>query len=119
MHELSIASAVVTIAERHAGGRSVTNVKVKIGYLRQVVPSALELAYELVAEGTPVEGAGLEIEYVPARIACRSCASESEVTEFPFACPRCGGVDVDVRSGDELLVDWLELADERVVAGRS
>jgi hydrogenase nickel incorporation protein HypA/HybF len=122
MHELSIAEAIFAIAEDHAGGRRVEKVEVKIGHLRQVVPSALTFAFELVAQGTCIEGAVLEIEDVPARIVCRNCTTESRVTEFPFACPSCRGFDVDVVSGDELLVDALEVVNEQPVelaAGRS
>jgi hydrogenase nickel incorporation protein HypA/HybF len=119
MHELSIADAIVAIAEQHAAGRKVTKVEVKIGHLRQVVPRALEFAFELVAEGTVVEGAELEIEDVPACVACRRCAAEGRVTEFPFMCPSCGSADVEVLSGDELLVDSLELMDEPIAVGRS
>jgi hydrogenase nickel incorporation protein HypA/HybF len=113
MHELSIAEAIVAIAEEHAGGRRVTKVELKIGYLRQVVPSALTFAFELVTQGTSIEGAELEIEDVPARVACRSCKADSRLVEFPFACPSCGSADVDVRAGDELFVDALEFVESR------
>ena len=112
MHELSIAGAIVAIAEEHARGRRVAKVELKIGHLRQVVPSALTFAFELVTQGTCVEGAELEIEDVPARVACRSCKADSQVVEFPFACPSCGSVEVDVKAGDELFVDALELVDQ-------
>jgi hydrogenase nickel incorporation protein HypA/HybF len=59
MHELSIAEAVVAIAERHATGGRVAVVELAIGRLRQVVPSALSFAFELVAVGTPAEGRSL------------------------------------------------------------
>ncbi len=84
-------------------------VDVKIGHLRQVVPSALIFAFELVTQGTPIEGAELEIEEVPVRVTCRSCKADSRLVELPFACPSCGSVDVDVRAGDELFVEALEL----------
>ena len=109
MHELSIAESVVRVAIRHAHGRCVTSVAVKAGHLRQVVPSALELAFELVAQGTVVEGATLEIEAVPAAGICRDCGFESEQDGFPLHCPRCGGLDIEVTRGEELLVDLLEL----------
>ena len=118
MHELSIAQAIVAVAEEHAGERRVVKVEVKIGHLRQVVPSALAFAFELVAQGTRVEGAELAIEDVPAQIACRGCGAKSVVKEFPFACTGCGGFDVEVQSGDELLVDSLEL-EEPIAAGRT
>ena len=41
MHELSIAESVMRIATAHAAGRRVHAVEVKVGHLRQVVPSAL------------------------------------------------------------------------------
>ena len=119
MHELSIAEAIVVVAERSAKGRRVAKVEVQVGHLRQVVPSALEFAFELVAEGTCLDGAELEVEEVPASIACRSCGTAGRATEFPFACPSCGGVDVDVTSGDELLVVALEVEEELPAIGRS
>jgi len=54
MHELAIAEAIVAIADRHARGRPVSRVEVAVGHLRQVVPSALEFAFGLVATGTAV-----------------------------------------------------------------
>jgi hydrogenase nickel incorporation protein HypA/HybF len=117
MHELSIAEGVVDVAVRHARGRRVTAVELKVGHLRQVVPSALEFAFELVAQGTPVEGARLVLEQVPAKVACRACSAEGEVGDFPLACPDCGGLDVEVVGGEELLVDSLEL--EEALAANS
>ena len=45
MHELSIAQAIVDVAARHAAGRRVERVQVRIGHLRQVVPSALAFSF--------------------------------------------------------------------------
>ncbi|MGI8594014.1 MAG: hydrogenase maturation nickel metallochaperone HypA [Solirubrobacteraceae bacterium] len=112
MHELSLAEAVVDVASRHAGGRRVTKVELKVGHLRQVVPSALEFAFELLAQGTSIEGAELAIEVVPAVGRCRECAAESMLPNFPLCCAECGGFEVDVLAGEELLVDSLELEEE-------
>ena len=116
MHELSIAESVVRVASRHARGRRVTRVTVKAGHLRQVVPSALEFAFELVAQGTAVEGAALEIEAVPAAGTCRECGFESEQDGFPLRCARCEGLDIEVTRGEELLVDSLELEETEETA---
>ena len=117
MHELSIAEAVVRIACRHAADRRVTKVEVKVGHLRQVVPSALEFALGLVAEGTAVEGAEVVIEEVPAVGRCRDCGAESALTVFPLLCGRCGSWDVEVLRGEELLVDSLELDEREMIHG--
>jgi hydrogenase nickel incorporation protein HypA/HybF len=117
MHELSIAESVVRIASNHAAGRRVHVVEVKVGHLRQVVPSALEFAFELVAQGTPLERAELRIEEVAAAGVCRACGAESVLVGFPFRCDACGGLDIEVVRGEELLVDSLELEESLTSTG--
>jgi hydrogenase nickel incorporation protein HypA/HybF len=117
MHELSIAESVVSIAERHAAGRRVARVEVRVGHLRQVVPSALEFAFELVSQGTVIEGAELSLQEVPAAGRCRGCGSDGELGGFPFSCGACGGFDIEVTRGEELTVDSLELEEALTTNG--
>jgi hydrogenase nickel incorporation protein HypA/HybF len=116
LHELAIAESVVEIARRHAAGRQVTKVYLKVGHLRQVVPSALAFSFELVAQGTPVEGAELEMEEIPVTGRCRECGAESQLTEFPLQCVACGAFDLEILQGEELYVESLEL-EERELTG--
>ena len=122
MHELSIAEAIVAIAERHARGRGgrgrIIRVEVAVGHLRQVVPSALEFAFELVAQGTALDGAELVLEEVPAAGRCRTCGRESRLDGFPLICPPCGSADVEVVAGEELRVESLDVEEEEVAHGR-
>jgi hydrogenase nickel incorporation protein HypA/HybF len=120
MHELSIADAIVTIAARHAAGRRVTSVHVRIGRLRQVVPAALTFAFELVACGTSVEGAVLELEEIAVAGRCRSCGAAATLDGLPLRCPACEGLDVELTAGEELLVEEIEVRDEVLTTtGRS
>jgi hydrogenase nickel incorporation protein HypA/HybF len=112
MHELSIAQSIVSVASRHAAGRRVRRVEVEIGHLRQVVPSALEFAFELSVEGTELEGVELAIEHVPAVGRCRACGIQTQLERFPFSCGACGGMDLEITAGEELLVTALELDDD-------
>jgi hydrogenase nickel incorporation protein HypA/HybF len=112
MHELSVSSAVVDTAVKHAAGRKVTLVSVRLGHLRQVVPDSLAFYFELVARDTVCEGARLESEIVPARLRCEPCEHEWGVTEPAFRCPRCDGARVVVVSGDELEVASIEVLQE-------
>jgi hydrogenase nickel incorporation protein HypA/HybF len=118
VHELSIAQAIVDIAARNAGGSRVTSVSVRVGHLRQVVPSALAFSFELCAHGTAVEGAALELQEVPVTVRCRTCGAESEPAGFPLICGACGELSVEVVQGEELLVESLELEAELMTSGR-
>jgi hydrogenase nickel incorporation protein HypA/HybF len=118
MHELSIAEAIVDVATRHAEGRRVVRVEVKVGHLRQVVPDSLGFAFGLVAQGTALDGAELTITHVPAAGRCGDCGVESVMEGFPLCCARCGGLNMDVFAGEELLVDALELEEESLTNER-
>jgi hydrogenase nickel incorporation protein HypA/HybF len=118
MHELSIAEAIAAVAERQAAGRRVFAVEVTVGALRQVVPAALEFAFEVATQGTALEGAALRIETVPASGRCAGCGATTVFARFPFACGACGSVDVELSGGEELLVESIEVDDELVTTGR-
>lgn len=109
MHELSIADSVVRIAARQAGGRRVTKVRMEVGHLRQVVPSTLAFSFELVAQGTLVEGAELEMKEIPVTGRCLDCGLESALGGFPLQCRGCEGFELEILRGEELVVESLEL----------
>lgn len=115
MHELSIASGVVAAVERHAGGRPVAVVNVRVGGLRQVVPDSLEFYFALVSRGTVCEGATLEVEVLPARLRCGDCGSEWELDRPLFRCA-CGSASVEVIAGDELMVESIEIEEDACIA---
>lgn len=108
MHELAIADAVVQVALEQAADRRVARVGMRIGELRQIVPSALRFSFDLVARETRAEGAALEIEHVAARVHCARCDADSYPHAFPLVCHACGALDVAVTGGDEMLVEWIE-----------
>jgi hydrogenase nickel incorporation protein HypA/HybF len=109
MHELSVSSAIVDTVVRHAEGRRVTAVRVRLGRLRQVVPASLAFYFELVSRETVCEGAALEQEVVPAALLCEDCEHAWEI-ELPFfRCPECGSARATVVTGEELEVASIEV----------
>lgn len=111
MHELAIADAVLTLALEQSVARRVRRIGMRIGHLRQVVPSSLRFGFELVSRGTRAEGAALEIEHIPVMVWCDRCVAESGASSLPLMCAQCGTLDVAVKLGDEMLVDWIEMED--------
>lgn len=109
MHELSVASAILATAVKHADGRPVEVVAVRVGSLRQVVPRSLSFYWEIVATDTPCEGSRLELTEVAARLRCEHCGSEWELTAPAFRCPDCPAATVTVTAGEELEVEYIEL----------
>ena len=61
MHELSITRNVVAIVSERAEGQRVTRVRLEIGRLSAVVPDSIRFCFDICAQGTPLEGAELEI----------------------------------------------------------
>ena len=125
MHELSISSAIVDTALRHAGGRRVTAVSVRAGALRQVVPDSLRFYFEIVARDTRCAGARLELEVVAAWMRCAECAQEWDPAPPPlaghaeldpvvlpaFRCPACGATRTEPLRGGELEVESIEVTE--------
>ena len=112
MHELAIASAVLESVLRHAAGREVSAVKLRVGHLRQVVPDSLEFYWGIVTRDGVCEGSVLEQEVIAARLECKACSREWEIELPVFRCPTCGGADVRVAAGDELEVESIEVEEE-------
>ena len=90
MHELSLSGAIVNTVVKHAAGRPVSLVSLRVGALRQVVPDTLEFYFEFVSKGTVCEGARLEQELIPALLRCAGCGREWEIDMPIFMCPDCG-----------------------------
>ena len=61
MHELSITESVVATVSEHVGSSPVLSLTLEIGRLSGVVPDAVRFCFEVCAQGTPCEGARLEI----------------------------------------------------------
>lgn len=111
VHELSLCHAIAGVVKPHAVGRRVDVVHVQVGALRQVVPESLEFCWSLVREHESMPDARLELELVPAEVACRSCEERSTIeSRWSVSCPRCGSADVEVVRGEEFLVTSLDVS---------
>ncbi|MGQ0456026.1 MAG: hydrogenase maturation nickel metallochaperone HypA/HybF [Hyphomicrobium sp.] len=107
MHELSITRSIVAIVAEHAGGRRVNRVTLEIGALSAVMPEAVRFCFDVVAKGTALEGAELDIVRVDAIARCRTCGAEFEQLTLFSPCA-CGSRDSARLSGEDLKIRSYE-----------
>ena len=112
MHELAITKSIVDAVAEHTAGAAVARVHLRVGKLSGVVPEAMRFCFDMVTEGTPLQGATLDIEEPEGLARCRSCGEEFGLQDLVLLCP-CGSADVNVLAGRELALTSVEVA-ERV-----
>lgn len=117
MHELSIAHAVVSTVTDALPSPDVrvTGVRLRIGELSGVVPQALQFAYEVAAEGTPLADAVLTIERSSIIVHCTSCGDQELASAQDFTCPSCHETCGNVVGGKELEI--VDITFDDVYAG--
>jgi hydrogenase nickel incorporation protein HypA/HybF len=112
MHELAVCQALIEQVERVARdheARRVISVVVAVGPLSGVEPKLLEHAYPLAAAGTVAEFASLTVEVEPVRVRCRTCQAETDALPNRLICGACGDWQVDVTSGEQMLLKRVEI----------
>jgi hydrogenase nickel incorporation protein HypA/HybF len=109
MHELGIAQEIVAIVAERAGETRVTRVVLEIGKHALIMPDSIRFCFDLVSEGSVVEGAKLEILEIPGLARCNACRA-NVVLDEPFATCSCGSTDLQWLSGDEITIKEMEVA---------
>lgn len=113
MHEWALVEGVMRIAEEEGArhpGHYVVGIELEIGRLRQVVPEDFQFLFDIARRGTVLERAELVLDIRPVRVHCRDCCADGLVEEPAWmACPRCGGFDVEMVEGDQMLVRSINL----------
>jgi len=108
MHELGLTQGMVDAIVERVGDTRVTDVHLIIGKVSGVDPDAVRFCFDLVAEGTAVAGARLDISEPDGRARCRHCGTDFVVEDLVLLC-RCGSADVELRQGGELLLRAVEV----------
>ncbi|MFZ5831137.1 MAG: hydrogenase maturation nickel metallochaperone HypA [Planctomycetota bacterium] len=115
MHELAIAEALIEQVERelsragHPG--PVVKLELAVGRLTGVHSDSLRFAFELLAPGTLLENAEVEIAQPKAACACRHCGTRLEIDEIVLHCPKCQSNEIVIEGGRDLLLESIEVAD--------
>jgi len=112
MHELSICQSLLSQLEALAAQHHSTQiyqVRLQIGPLAGIDTKLLQHAFPLAVAGTIAQYAQLHIEQSPIMVKCRDCKTESNAQINKLICGNCGSWQVQLISGDELLLESVEL----------
>ena len=112
MHELSICQALIEQVDRIAReshASMVTDIHVGIGPLSGVEAALLADAFPIATAETVATDAVLHVRKTSVRVHCSQCDTESDATVSRLVCGHCGDWRTDLVSGDELILERVEL----------
>lgn len=113
MHELSIVDGVLNAAiqtARASGASRIVSVTLRIGDMREVVPEALDFAWESLREDDPLTvDTELITQEVHPRSVCAQCGEEFDHDRFHCRCPKCGSGQTLTVRGRELDIVSIEI----------
>jgi len=121
MHEFSMATQIVENvlreAEKH-DAKKVTEVHLVIGKLTFLGTEQVHFSYDILVEGTIMEGSELYIEQKNGFVKCSSCGYQGDfiyednpVFHVPtptLRCPKCGGL-LNIVGGRECTIKSIKL----------
>ena len=113
MHELALARGLLSAVERNLtpADTRVVRVRVLAGAASGIAPDALRFAFRVLAEGTRADGAEMTVRTAAARAFCADCRETFEFHGLLGNCPRCGRLGGELVTGDELMLEAIEVAD--------
>ena len=112
MHEMSLVEGVLKIAEdaaRAQGFARVKAVRLEIGALAPVDLDAMRFCFDAVTRDSIAQGARLEIACKPGSAWCMQCSQSVPLQALYDDCPRCGGRQLQITSGQEMRLKELEV----------
>jgi hydrogenase nickel incorporation protein HypA/HybF len=113
MHELAVCQALMEQVETIALEEQavhVTAIHLGIGPLSGVEPRLLEQAFSIARAGSIAADAQLFIESRPVRVTCELCGQATDALPNRLVCGNCGDWHTTLVSGDEMILERVELA---------
>ncbi|MEW6249012.1 MAG: hydrogenase maturation nickel metallochaperone HypA [Planctomycetota bacterium] len=110
MHEFSLATALIKQLEKVAGEHQLARVlaaDVVCGVMQQVMPEALQVAFEAASVGTVAEGAKLTIVEERLIVRCRNCGAKHPAEVDNLVCPVCLLADAEILAGRDIVLQSI------------
>ena len=115
MHELSVCMSLLEQVQAIAaerGASRVTRIELKVGPLSGVEPDLLRSAWPLASADTIAVDAELVIDEADITVRCDTCGTDTAAKANRLVCGDCGDFHTTVISGDEMILQRVELEAE-------
>jgi hydrogenase nickel incorporation protein HypA/HybF len=112
MHELSLATEVINLAEREAKkaiALSIREITIEVGDLSGVEADAFEAALGLISRDSVLDKSRIRIIMTPGKGRCIACNYEFEMNHRMATCPKCKAFPSEVHGGQEFRVLSMEI----------
>ena len=112
MHEYSLTKRIVKIINNAAldnNAKKVSLVRLIVGESSGIIPDSVQMYFDMIAQGTPAEGAKLLVKVIKTQMHCPKCDKNFIRPRFSFECPDCGTLGNPTGIGNEFFVESVEL----------
>ncbi len=111
MHELSLAIPIGEyVLQESSQGGNVEEIVLDVGMLSGIVPDALDLALQVVLQGTNAEKARITYEWQDGEGQCRFCDTRFPMKDVLDVCPGCGQMGAKILSGTQIRLTGLRFS---------
>ena len=84
--------------------KTLRSVRLNIGQMSAIVPDALLFCFQVITDGTELEGVRLIMDIDPLMGYCPSCDKEFEIKDYTFLCPTCESTKIDTIGGQGMSI---------------
>ena len=112
MHEFHATESILKNALQRmqaASAARISDVHFVIGEISTYTDDSIEGAWEVLAKGTPGEGAVLHFRHIQAEAQCMACFEKYHPLEGEILCPNCGSVGAKITAGEEFFMEALDV----------
>jgi hydrogenase nickel incorporation protein HypA/HybF len=84
-------------------------VHIVLGELSGAMEDCIRFYWDILSPGTPALGAQLHFRRIPYLLVCRDCDTRFPPAGTEHVCPRCGGREIRLLTGDDFYLESLEV----------
>jgi len=109
MRELPSTQTILKKALLEAGTIKIKNVYLALGEITELDQSLIQQHWNDLSKGTPAEQAELHFRLIKAEVQCMACFEKYHPVDGKIHCPHCGSYGAKVLSGEEFILESIEL----------